>query len=142
MNSLEAIPVLNRLLQVLCRSLPAYLADAKPWGTAGNQSVQAALDHLVADQQRYARRVADAITAQGGRPDPGRFPMEYMAKNDLSLDFLLQEVINSQQRDVTALEHCAAQFEDVSSLHALAEEILGNARGHLDILKGTIRAEG
>ena len=43
----------------------------------------------MADQQRYARRVTEAIAARGGRPDPGRFPMEFMAKNDLALEFLL-----------------------------------------------------
>jgi hypothetical protein len=141
MNSFEAIPALNRLLQVLSCSLPAYLADARPWAAAGSQAVQTALDHLVADQQRYARRVADAITAEGVRPDPGRFPMAFMAKNDLSLKFLLQEVIDSQQRDVVAIERCAAQLEDVAPLHSLAEEILGNARGHFDILKELINAE-
>ena len=63
MNAFEAIPVLNELLRILCRSLPAYLADAKPWAQSDDQQLRAALDHLVADQQRYARRVAEAITA-------------------------------------------------------------------------------
>jgi hypothetical protein len=135
MNAIEAIPVLERMLRLLCRSLPAYLADARPWAQAGDHRIQAALDRLAGDQQTYARRVAEAITRRGGRPDPGRFPMALTAKNDLALDFLLQGVIDEQQRAAAAVEHCAALLEDESSLHSLAEEIFGNIRGHLDILR-------
>jgi hypothetical protein len=141
MNAFEAIPVLDRLLKLLCRSLPAYLADARPWARAGDRRIQAALDRLVADQQMYARRVAEAITERGGRPDPGRFPTALTAKNDLGLDFLLQEVIADQQRAAAAIEHCAAQLENLPSLHSLAEEIFGNVRGHLDIFKEMTNAE-
>jgi hypothetical protein len=135
MNSFKAIQVLNKLLSVLCRSLPAYLADAKPWARSNDQNLRAALDNLVADQRRYACRVDEAITEQGGRPDPGRFPMNFAAKNDLALGFLVQEIVAYQEQDISILERCAAQLEGISSLHALAEEILGNARGHMDILK-------
>ncbi len=140
MKAPEVIPVLNELLRVLCRSLPAYLADAKPWAQSEDQQLRAALDHLVADQQRYARLVTEAITVHGGRPDPGRFAMHWTAKNDLSLGFLLQEVVTQQERDVAALEQCATALEEIAPLHALAEEILGNARGHLEILKEMVSA--
>lgn len=141
MNSLKAIQVLNRLLGVLCRSLPAYLADAKPWARNSDQNLCAAFDNLLADQRRYACRVDEAIIEHGGRPDPGRFPMNFAAKNDLSLGFLVQEVIAFQEQDIATLERCAAQLEGISSLHALAEEILGNARGHLDIIKEMLNAK-
>jgi hypothetical protein len=134
MESPRTIRVLNELLQVLRRSLPAYLADAKPWGQSEDQPLCSALDHLVADQQRYAQRVSEAIAEHGGHPDPGRFVMQWMAKNDLAIGFLLQEVIRRQEQDVAAIERCAAQLEGVAPLHSLAEEILGNAKGHLDIL--------
>jgi hypothetical protein len=88
----------------------------------------------VSDQQMYARRVAEAITERGGRPDPGRFPMSMTAKNDLSLEFLLREVIDDQRRTAAAVEHCAALLEDAPPLHSLAEETFGNVRGHLDTL--------
>jgi hypothetical protein len=135
MKSLPTIRLLNELLRLLCRSLPAYLAQAKPWTQPNGRELRLALDRLAADQQRYALRVAQAITELGGRPDPGRFPGEFTTKNDLALEFLRQEVIRQQQRDITAIERCAAQLEGAAALHSLAEEILGNARGHLDILK-------
>jgi hypothetical protein len=141
MDPFEAISVLERLLKLLCRSLPAYLADARPWAHAGDHHVQAALDRLVSDQQMYARRVAEAITRDGGRPDPGRFPMSMTAKNDLSLEFLLCEVIDDQRRTAAAIQQCAALLEDAPALHSLAEEAFGNVRGHLDILTEMMKAE-
>ena len=127
--------MLNRLLHVLCRSLPMYLRDARPWSGPGQQPIQRAIDNLVGDQQMYAQRVAEAIAELDGGPDPGRFPMEFTAIHDLSLDFLLQKVIERQRRDLAAIERCAADLAGAPSLHALAEEILGNARGHLEILE-------
>ena len=141
MKAFETIPVLNRLLGLLCRSLPAYLADARPWTQSDNRQLRTALDQLVADQQRYARRVTEAITERGGRPDPGRFPTEFTAKNDLALEFLRREMIRRQQQDVAAIQQCAVELEGGASLHSLAEEILGNARGHLDILKEMTKHE-
>jgi hypothetical protein len=134
MKPFEVIQVLNRLLRILCRSLPMYLADAKPWVRSEDAKLHAALSHLVADRQMYAKRLAEAIESHGGRPDPGRFPTEFTAKNDLSLEFLLIELIEDQELDVAAIAHYAAQLAGDPALHALAEEILGNARGHLDIL--------
>jgi hypothetical protein len=141
MNAMEAIPVLNRLLGLLCRSLPAYLADVKTLGHPEGERVRTALNRLVADQQMYARRVADAIARCGGRPDPGRFPTEFAAKNDLSLDFLLREIVACQNYDVASIAQCAGQLESESALHALAEEVLGNAKGHLDILLELVKQE-
>lgn len=134
MNPFEAIPVLNDLLGLLCGSLPAYLADAKTLAWPEGDMVRVALDRLVADQRMYAQRVSDAIVECGGRPTVGRFPTGYTAKNDLSLTFLLREIVDSQREDVQAIEQCVGRLESDSALHALAEEILGNAKGHLEIL--------
>jgi hypothetical protein len=134
MNSSETIPVLNRLLGILCRSLPAYLADVRTLGHPEGERVRMALNRLVVDQQMYAQRVAKTITECGGQPNPGRFPTEFTAKNDLSLDFLLQEIVACQDQDVVSIGQCVSRLEGESTLHALAEEVLGNAKGHLDIL--------
>ncbi len=142
MKSLLTIRVLNRLLGCLCRSLPAYLADAKPWSQADDQQLRAAIERLAADQRRYANRVSEAIVELGGRPDPGAFPKGFAAKNDLSLAFLRQEVIDRQEKDVEAIERCVVELDGDAPLHALAEEILGNAKGHWDILKEMASQQG
>jgi bacterioferritin (cytochrome b1) len=138
----EAIRTLNELLRILCRSLPAYLAHARPWASpTEGQQLRAALDRFVTDQQHYARQVTNAIIALGGRPEPGRFPNQFMAKNDLAIEFLQREVIRQQEQDILVVERCATRLEDIASLHSVAEEILGNQRGHLDILKEMMKDE-
>jgi hypothetical protein len=142
MTASEAIPVLDQLFGILCRSLPAYLADARAHGWPEGERVRMALDRLVADQRMYAQRVAEAIVERGGRPTAGRFPTGFTAKNDLSLRFLLGEIIDGQRIEIDDIERCVGQLECESALHALAEEILGNAKGHLDILVGLAKDEG
>ncbi|MEN6405877.1 MAG: hypothetical protein ABFC77_05330 [Thermoguttaceae bacterium] len=134
-DSLQTTEALNDLLAILGSSLPVYLSDAHPWITPEAVELHTALDHLVADQRRYAQRLTDAILRRGGRPDRGRFPPQWTAKNDLSLKFLRQELIAQQEQDLSAIQRCVDRLEAHPALHAMAEEILGNARGHLDVLK-------
>jgi hypothetical protein len=134
MKPSDAIPILNQLLQIVSRSLSMYLADAKPWARPERQRLQAAVDRLVADQRLFAGRVAQAIVERGGRPDWGTFPSGFAAKHDLSLDFLARELVSGLSANVTQFEGCVTQLSQIPPLHALAEEILGNVRGHLDVL--------
>jgi hypothetical protein len=140
MNPYQAIRVLNDLLAVLRRSLSAYLADAKPWTCDDDEQLCSMLHHLTADQARYAERVEEAIIACGGRPDPGHFPDGYEAKNDLAIDYLKPEIVVGLEQSLLVIERCAVQLEGEAALHALAEEVLGNAKGHLDLLQGIVKA--
>jgi hypothetical protein len=130
-----AAAVLNRLLRILSRSLPMYLRQAKPWTSQQEQPIQAALGRLAADQQALADRVARAVLACGGQPEPGPFPTAFASVNDVDLAFVLQRVIDLGHRDLAALERCVADLGPWPELRALAEEVLGNAQGHLDILQ-------
>ncbi|MEN6449248.1 MAG: hypothetical protein ABFC96_02045 [Thermoguttaceae bacterium] len=141
MQAIEAIPALNRILGILSRSLPTYLADAKPWRAMNGSDVYSAIQRLAADQHRYARRVADAIVRLGGQPTQSHFPSAFAAKNDLSVDFLLRDVLEWQEQDIDLIARCAAELDGMSSLHALAEEVLGNAKGHRDILRQLAKRE-
>ncbi|MBN1393507.1 MAG: hypothetical protein JW959_00550 [Pirellulales bacterium] len=135
MTNHETISALNQLLGVLRRSLPAYLADARPWSRLGRWKAQAAIDRLVFDGRTYARRLVEQINSLGGCPDTFVFPAEFTAKNDLDVKFILGELIEYLNRDVSAIEQIAARLENAPSAHVLAEEILGNVKGHLEVLK-------
>ncbi|MCE5269089.1 MAG: hypothetical protein LLG00_14535 [Planctomycetaceae bacterium] len=136
MQAIEAVPSLNRILGLLCHSLPAYLSEAKPWRGFSYGEVDAVIERLAADQHRYARRVAEAITRLGGQPNPGHFRAAFAAKNDLSMDYLLHDVLECQEQDIASITRYAAEVDGVPALHALIEEILGNAKGYRDVLKG------
>ena len=138
MRRADTIDVLNRLLVLLHRSLPMYLSYAVPWAPSepnGSQKVADGLNRLVEDQKLYAARIADAIQNRGGRIHTGGFPMEFTDLHLLSFDFLLREMVKYQRRDIESIQHCVDLLVDDPPARSLAEEVLGNAKGHLDTLE-------
>lgn len=142
MNRVDPVDSLNRLLQVLYRSLPVYLQSAKPWHARCNEAVCDALANLAEDQQHYARRVAEAIQEAGGRIEPGCFPTSFTGLHDVSADYLRRLAIELQTRDIACIEQCLASLSNDPRLRPLVEEVLGNAKGHLEMLEECRNGEG
>ncbi len=136
LESPMVVSVLNRLLRTLCRSLALYAEEIKPWSLAGHEPVWTAVGRLAADGRMYSQRVAEAIIERGGQPDPGPFPLEFAALNDLGLEFFLREIIVRLNRDQKVIGQCAAELADDPAARALAEEAYGNLRGHIELLEG------
>lgn len=128
------IDSLNRLLRILTRSLPIYMEDARPWSAGDDVAARTALWRVASDFRTLARRVALAILDHGGQPSSGTFPVEFGSLNDVSLDYLLGEVIERLRCEVELIERCAIELKNSPDARALAEEILGNCKGHLDQL--------
>jgi hypothetical protein len=135
----DPIEVLGRLFRILHRSFAEYQAGADPWGRNGDAPARRALEHLVTDQRMYAGRIAELIIAERGRIDNGDFPMEFTEYNLLSIGFLLKELTRRQRDDIARIEQCVAQLSNHLPSRVLAEEILGNARGHLETLEELLR---
>jgi predicted outer membrane protein len=136
MSDATAVAALNRLFQILYRSLPCYLDGPRPFfAQEGDQRAVNAVASLAADQRSYASRLSDAILARGGAVEPGHFPMRFTAFNDLKTSYLVDRVIEFQKKSVPAIEACMIALADVPDLQALADEILGNAQGHLENLE-------
>ncbi len=131
--------VLVRLFQRLYRSLPIYLAEAVPWTHPGGEQAQRVLAGIVADARGYCQRIAERILQLRGRLDLGEFPMEFTDLNMLSLDYLLTELVRWQKADVREIEQLSAELAQGSEDRALAEEVLGNVRGHLQSLEELLR---
>ena len=129
------VNVLNRLLRILCRSLPRYLEHARPWSGGDDSPSRAALARLIDDLRRFAARVAEAIVQHGGQPDPGPFPTRFAALNDVGLEYLLHQVVEGLRDDTEIVAHCAAELTIVPPLRALAEEVQGNLQGHIEVLE-------
>jgi hypothetical protein len=137
MSDSRSIDVLNRLMAIVNRSLPMYLADAVPWQRpGGDEKAAAALKHIIIDQQALVRRIGEVIIERGGRVDLGEFPMEYTDTHFLSLDFLLKELLVYQQRDVARIERLVDRASAAdSAARELVLEALGTARAHLESLQ-------
>ena len=102
----DELKILNRLLAIVYRSLPMYLAEAGPWTHAGDEQAVRVLRAILTDARHYSQRIAEVILAHRGALDLGEFPMEFTDLNLLSLDFLLTELVRCQRRDIAAIESC------------------------------------
>ncbi|HEY2880850.1 MAG TPA: hypothetical protein VGJ15_00410 [Pirellulales bacterium] len=135
MTKSDANAVLNRLLAILNRSLPMYLADAVPWCHPGDEQAKLALALLVTDYRHYVGRLTEMLLSRRQLIDFGDFPMAFTDTHDLSLDYLLSELIYYQKQDIAAIGQCIAALAGDPAAHSLAEEISGNASGHLEALE-------
>jgi hypothetical protein len=131
----DSSEILGRLFQRVYRSLPMYLAEAVPWTHPGDEQAQRVLAGAVADARAYCQRIAERILQLRGRLDLGEFPMEFTDLNLLSLDYLLTELVRWQKADIAAIEQFVAELSEGSNDREIAEEVLGNARGHLQSLE-------
>jgi len=131
--------VLNRLLATLHRSLSQYLPGSHYWTHRGDARAEAVVRHLVEDQRALSARIADLILERHGPISPASFPMEFTDLNLLSLDYLLQELIRHQKLDIEIIEDCVADLRGDRPARELAEEVLGNARGHLENLESVVK---
>ncbi len=131
----QAVPdILNRLLVIHARSLAVYLADAVPWGRPEDEHARDVLVMIAADQLTTVDRLANAIQEQGGVVLKSEFPMEFTGFNDLSIEYLISELVRYQAADVVEIEELVTQLDSDASSRPLAEETLGAAKGHLETL--------
>lgn len=134
MNRIKTNEVLNRLVAIHSRSLPMYLSDARPWTQHANDPARDALRHIAEDQRATIERLGEMILDHGGTVGWGEFPMSFTGKHDLSLDFLLKDLVDHQRQDVQAIEECTQHLEHDPLARATVEEVLGEAKGHLETL--------
>jgi hypothetical protein len=135
MTKSRAYAVLNRLLTIVHRSLPIYLADASPWTHEGDEKAVKALQLIVEQQHELANRIANYIIDHFGPANPGEYPADFPDTHDLSLDYLMGKLVQCQKADVDAAQACVNELHSERQAHALAEEALGAARGHLETLE-------
>jgi hypothetical protein len=129
-----AIDLLNELLAIEYRSLPMYLTYASPWRHSQDARAGEVMQHIVTDQQHMSARLVEEIQDRGSSPEVGDFPMDFTDMHDLSLDYLVKDVLVWQQRGVDRIEQIAAALEGDRAARELAQEVLGAERAHLEAL--------
>lgn len=141
MSDTRIIATLNRLLAIEYRSLPMYLADgaAEPWLRARDQQAWHVLAGIARDQERMTERFAEAVLERKASPHAGEFPVEYTDLNFLSLEYLLAELLYYQRQDIQNIESSVSELAGDAEAQALAQEALGNARAHLELMEGLVK---
>jgi hypothetical protein len=135
MPSAEPTDILNRVLAILVRSFPQYLKYAKPYIPPGREDMMRTIDEIVAGQDALARRVSAMVFEAGNLPDDGKFPIEFTDTHDLSVDYLIREAIECQKQDIADLKECVDALRLSPAAQMMAEEALGQAKGHLESLE-------
>lgn len=134
---------LNLLLSLHARSLPAYLASARPFATAKDKERILVLDRIADDNELMANRIGTVITQEGGIPSFGEFPMLFTDMHDLSLNYIEREVANRLKADIQTIQQIVKRFDQQQAYaaKAIAEEALGAAQGNLECLQESGRAQ-
>ena len=134
MDSANSNDVLNRLYAIHNRSLPKYISYARPWPGPGAEEAWKTIELIVADQLRTIERLGEMLDACNCPVAAGEYPMSYTGLNDLSIEYLIERMIEQQKRDISNIELCVEQLNLAPMAQTLAKEALGAAKGHLDSL--------
>jgi hypothetical protein len=129
------LSVLNRLIAIHNRSLAMYLGYASPSWHRGDERARETLDQIVASQKATVDRIGEMILDLGGVVAGSGFPLAFSGYHDLSFDFLLTKLIDHQRRDISAIEDCVRALAMAPMARAVAEETLGAAKAHLEMLQ-------
>ncbi len=135
MTSTDTNDILNRIQVLHARSLPMYLGYAKPDRLWKCPKAAALLEQIVADHQRTVDRLATLILENHGVVDSGKFPMSFTGLHDLSVEYLLKQLIDRQKRFIAVIDKLAGMLTLAPYAQAAAREAVGEAKGHLENLE-------
>jgi hypothetical protein len=137
---LDTIAILNQLLNLHRGSLPMYLESAPPHRGNGDEKAAEVLSQIVEDQKLMVDRIATYITEKGGPVALGEFPMEFTDLHDLSMDYILGQVMSRQSNEIEIIEQLSRELADDPWAKSLAQEALGAAKAHLQSLEECMAA--
>ena len=95
----------------------------------------AVLGQMAEDQNRTADKLATMVLDANGQVDPGEFPMSFTGLHDLSVEYLVKQLIERQKKHITVCERLADMLDLAPYAQAAAREAVGEAKGHLDNLE-------
>ena len=141
MTNDHIINVLNHLLAIHNRSLPVYLRSAPPYAGRNGQQALELLDSIADAHFAMVDRIGAMIIELHGVIRYGEFPHRFADWHDLSLDFILNKLIELQQLDVARIDKCVQWLDGAPRAKALAQEALGEAKAHLESLEELTRRQ-
>lgn len=137
MLPVKQFEMLNRIAALHHRSLPTYLTYARPWVRSGSEAKAEIIEDIAADHHDLVQRILRTLEADDRPLSLGDFPMAYTDLNDLSLDFILQELTHYERRLLRTLEEIATWMDRDQSSYLLVNMAIGMAIGHLENLAET-----
>ncbi len=127
--------LLNRILVTHERSLPMYLAFAAPFVGHGDEAASDVLSQIVTDHKYLAEKLHDFLLEHNHPVGHGQWDMNFTSYHDVSLHYLLTEIVRREKSLIADLTKYSQMLEKVPSAKALVQEALGMAKGHLESLE-------
>ena len=135
------IDILNLMLGIHNASIDSNKKYAEPCLAYGQEESMALVKDAIEDQERSVKMLGERILELGGIVQPGAFPLTFTSFHDVSLDYLLNVLLVTQQDDIDVLQQCVNSLEVETRDRAIAEEILGNAQAHLETFQEIVSGE-
>lgn len=130
----DSISVLNHLLHLGLRSFIAYSVEVRATSYRGPRELWAILQQIAGEQHAVAETLDEAIRRAGGVPDPGPFPIDFTAWNDVALPRIVEHALELQRGVVAEIERAAAALEGQPDWRAVVHDALDQARAHEKML--------
>lgn len=127
--------LLNRVMVMHGRSLPMYLAYAAPFVSQGDEAASEVLAQIVRDQKYLVEKFGDFLIDHDHAVGHGHWDMNFTSLHDVSLQYLLTEVVRRQKQLISDLTKYAEKLASFPAPKALVQEALGMAKGHLESLE-------
>jgi hypothetical protein len=134
MNHLDAAS-LQEILGREGSSLLQYARDSYPWASRDKRIVLERLNELIEDEQKSAAAIANLLTrSHYALPAMGAYPSDFTTINFISLDYLLPELVQAQQRALASIEAAVIQISHERA-RATVEGLLDTKRRDLKVLE-------
>jgi hypothetical protein len=109
--SQQSESVLNSVLIDMARSFLQYVAEAWPWVSAQDYSVEEQVNTIAARQRQDVADIVSLLTAREHFIDFGSFPTEYTDLQFIALEALFDSLHKSQQ---TVCDSVASALSELS----------------------------
>jgi hypothetical protein len=131
----ESQRVLTRLLQREQYSLANYLRYAPPWVPPGREHAWEEVRRIAEAQCANAVHIGRLLVRRHGYTESGHFPVDFTRYNDVSLDYLLQRLVEHQQSLVADIERALGELGPDEEARRVVRTVLDGERKHLGALR-------
>jgi hypothetical protein len=134
-SNTDRMTVLNHLLDLERLSLANYLQYAQPWVRPTDQALRETVERIAREELECGRRIAALLVRRKAAVNLGQgFPAKYTAYNDLDLRYLLNRLIEDEERIIQEVRAALADLRGDAEAEALAAEVLRREQAHLKML--------
>lgn len=127
--------LLNDVLQAVHRSLLQYVREASPYASQQDEQLQQAIAQLADQQAERVDLLASELQQREWSIDFGQYPIAFTSLQYLSVKYLLQRLLDNQQRVVALCETAARELADDPEDGSLTQQIAEGERHTLSELQ-------